>query len=79
MGSMLPVHVIMFLPAIVVGILGGVLGATFTVLNMRIVKHRSYIISLVHRSTTKKFLRMLEPVVIMVRAVFEFITTVSCR
>ena len=67
MGSMLPVHVIMFLPAIVLGIIGGVLAATFTLLNIRIVKQRSYLISLVHRSATKKFLRMLEPVVIMVR------------
>ena len=67
---MTPVHVLMFLPAIVVGILGGILGATFSMLNVRIVKQRAKLVNFVKRPAAKKFLRMLEPVIIMVSAVF---------
>ena len=74
MGSMTPVHVLMFLPAILVGIIGGVLGATFTLLNVRIVKQRTQLINSVRRPAVKKFLRMLEPVIIMVRTLSSFVT-----
>ena len=67
MGVMTPVHVLMFLPAILIGIVGGVLGATFTALNIRIVKQRAKLVKYVRRSTAKRLLRMLEPVTIMVR------------
>ena len=66
MGSMTPVHVIMFPAAILVGIVGGILGAAFSLLNMRIVKKRARLINNVRRPAARKFLRMLEPVVIMV-------------
>ena len=49
-----------------VGVGGGILGAAFSVLNIRIVKLRTRIINAVRPSAAKKFLRMLEPVIIMV-------------
>jgi len=70
MGVMTPVHVVIFLPAILIGIVGGLLGATFTLLNMRIVKQRTVLINFIKRPAAKKFVRMLEPVIIMVSAVF---------
>ena len=70
MGFMTPVHVVIFLPAILIGIVGGLLGATFTLLNMRIVKQRTVLINFIKRPAAKKFVRMLEPVIIMVSAVF---------
>ena len=76
-GSMTPVHVLMFLPAILIGIIGGILGATFTLLNVRIVKQRAQLINFVHRPAAKKFLRMLEPAIIMVRALSPLITRIS--
>jgi len=79
MGSMTPVHVMVFLPAILIGIIGGVLGSTFTLLNMRIVKQRTQLINLVRRPATKKFLKMLEPVIIMVRAASTLITYICCK
>ena len=56
----------MFLPAILVGIIGGVLGATFTLLNMRLVKQRSQLVNFFSRPAAKNVVRMLEPVIIMV-------------
>ena len=69
MGVMTPVHVLMFLPAILVGIVGGVLGSTFTLLNMRIVRQRVQLVNFFRRPAAKKIVRMLEPVIIMVSAV----------
>jgi len=67
MGDMAtPVHVIMFPVAILVGSVGGLLGAAFTALNINIVKRRARLINSVRRPAAKKFLRMLEPVIIMV-------------
>jgi len=68
MGIMIPVHVMMFLAAIPVGMIGGVLGAIFSTLNVMIVKKRAQVINSVHHPAAKKFLQMLEPVVIMVSA-----------
>jgi len=73
MGVMIPVHVLMFLPAILMGIIGGIMGATFTLLNMRIVKQRMQLINLVSRPAAKKFLRMLEPVIITVSALLALV------
>ena len=69
MGSMTPVHVLIFPAAILVGIGGGLLGVAFSVLNIWIVKKRTHLINSVRRPAAKKFLRMLEPVVIMVSVV----------
>jgi len=81
MGGIIPVHVLMFLPAILMGIIGGVLGATFTLLNVRIVRQRAALINRVHGPAAKKFLKMLEPVIIMVRAISMLVTRLSpsCR
>ena len=61
-----PVHLTMFPAAILVGIIGGVLGAIFTVINLFIVKKRAQFFDWVRHPAAKKFLRMLEVVIIMV-------------
>ena len=66
MGSMTPVHILMFPAAILVGIIGGFLGAIFTMINISIVKLRARLISAARSIHLKRFIRMIEPIIIMV-------------
>jgi chloride channel 7 len=55
----IPDHVAVFLPAALVGVLGGVLGSIFTFANLKITKWRSRVVA------PHAWLRVLEPVAIM--------------
>lgn len=62
----IPMNVISLIPAIALGIFGGVLGALFTRLNSLIVEARKNIIGLIPHPTAQKFARVLECVLICV-------------
>ncbi|XP_076814080.1 chloride channel protein C-like [Clavelina lepadiformis] len=67
--SNLETNILTFIPTAVLGILGGVLGALFTFLNLKIARMRRKILSEIQSENVKKFLRMLEPCVILILTV----------
>jgi len=67
LGSAIPVNVIMFAPAVLIGIIGGVLGAIFTILNIKMARFRRRILTRLRHAVAQKILRFFEPLVIVVR------------
>ncbi|KAK2191553.1 hypothetical protein NP493_51g02024 [Ridgeia piscesae] len=64
-GNAIPVNVIMFAPALLLGIVGGVSGAMFTVLNLKISRLRWRLLSTIKTPLAQQFVRCLEPTIIM--------------
>lgn len=56
----------MFLPTVVIGIVGGILGALFTFLNLKFARMRKRLLATVQRLWVQKVARMVEPVIVMV-------------
>ncbi len=65
-GNAIPVNVIMFAPAMLLGVIGGLMGAMFTIMNLKINRTRRRILTKVKRPMLQKVLRFLEPPLIMV-------------
>ncbi|EDV26598.1 uncharacterized protein TRIADDRAFT_54760 [Trichoplax adhaerens] len=61
----IPVNILAFLPAIIIGIIGGFLGALFTFLNLKFARARLYVVNLFKSTWAKKLVRILEPTIIM--------------
>ena len=66
-GNAIPVNVIMFLPAMALGCLGGVFGALFTITNLKMARLRRRVITRIRRPSLQKLCRFAEPLIIMVR------------
>ena len=66
LGNAIPVNVIMFLPATVLGMLGGVFGATFTITHLKISRLRRRILTKLRKPCLQKIVRFVEPLLIMV-------------
>jgi hypothetical protein len=66
-GNTIPVNVIMFLPAALLGFIGGILGAVFTIANLKISRIRRRLIARVKQPTVQNIIRCIEPPFIMVR------------
>ncbi|KAL5021105.1 hypothetical protein ScPMuIL_000260 [Solemya velum] len=60
------VNIVMFIPTVVIGVIGGFLGAAFTILNLKIARARKRILAGISRLWVKNSIRVLEPVIIMV-------------
>lgn len=67
LGNAIPVNVIMFIPAMLLGLIGGLLGAVFTVVNLKMSRIRRRLLAKVRKPIAQKVLRFLEPPLIMVR------------
>lgn len=65
-GDSISVNVLMFLPAACLGIIGGLLGAVFTISNLKISRLRRRLLSRIRKPIVSKFLRFVEPPIIMV-------------
>ena len=65
-GNAIPVNVIMFAPAMFLGIIGGLMGATFTILNLKIARLRRRLIHKLKKPSAQKVIRFLEPPVLIV-------------
>eukprot|EP00117_Sycon_ciliatum_P020983 scpid66345/ scgid0160/ Chloride channel protein D len=61
----IPINLLLFLPAAIIGICGGILGALFTFVNVKISRGRRYLQGKCKRRVTKMLARMAEPVLIM--------------
>lgn len=66
LGNAIPVNVIMFAPAMLLGFIGGIFGAIFTIMNLKITRLRRRLISRIKNSYAQKCVRFLEPPIIMV-------------
>ena len=57
----------MFAPAVLIGIIGGVLGAIFTILNIKMARFRRRMFTRLRHAAVQKIVRFFEPLVIVVR------------
>ncbi|XP_046549442.1 chloride channel protein B-like [Haliotis rubra] len=60
------VNILMFIPTVVIGIIGGLTGALFTIINLKITRSRKRLLSRIGKSWGQKTFRLVEPAVIMV-------------
>ncbi|KAK6185139.1 hypothetical protein SNE40_007435 [Patella caerulea] len=60
------VNILMFIPTVIIGILGGTLGALFTIINLKITRGRKKLLARIKRNWIQKSVRLFEPAVIMV-------------
>jgi len=67
-GSVIPVNLIMFLPAVLLGVIGGLMGSMFTVGNLKIARLRRRLLAKIKSPLRQKIARISEPVLIMVSA-----------
>ena len=65
-GNAIPVNIIMFIPAMVLGCLGGILGALFTILNLKIARLRRRVVTRMRKPRLQKIFKFCEPLLIMV-------------
>ena len=63
------VNVAIFIPAAMLGVIGGLLGAAFTNLHLRIIRMRIKLFKLIKRAWIQNIVKVVEPVIIMVRLV----------
>lgn len=64
--NLLDVHVLAFIPAILLGMLGGLLGALFVSLNIKINKLRMQFFNSIPKSSLSKTSKLLETLLILV-------------
>ena len=69
-GNTIPVNLIMFAPAMLLGLIGGILGAIFTIMNLKMSRCRRKLFTKIRRPVVQKIVRFLEPPIIMVGVVF---------
>ncbi|XP_074645246.1 chloride channel protein D-like isoform X2 [Tubulanus polymorphus] len=60
------VNILAFIPSMLLGVIGGISGSLFTFLNLKIARARRRFLSKVRSEGVQKFLRLFEPVVIMI-------------
>ena len=56
----------MFIPTLIIGTVGGLLGAVFTILNLKMTRGRKRLLSKINTEWAQKMVRILEPALIMV-------------
>ena len=66
------VNILMFIPTVVIGILGGGLGALFTIINLKIARVRRRFLSRMEAKWKQGLFRMVEPAFLMVSFVSRF-------
>lgn len=62
----LDVNIIMFIPTVVIGIIGGILGAVFVFTNLKLARTRRALIAKFKSPLVQKLVRLLEPCIIIV-------------
>jgi hypothetical protein len=61
------VNILMFIPTVIIGMLGGGLGALFTIINLKVARLRRRFLARMEAKWKQNIFRMSEPAVIMVR------------
>ncbi|XP_064641031.1 chloride channel protein C-like isoform X2 [Lineus longissimus] len=60
------VNIIAFIPTVIIGIIGGVLGALFTFINLKFARGRKRLLSRIPSVWGQKVVRLLEPIIIII-------------
>ncbi|XP_048253453.1 chloride channel protein C-like [Haliotis rufescens] len=60
------INILMFIPTVVIGVIGGVTGALFTIINLKLTRGRKRLLSWISRNWAQKAFRLGEPALIMV-------------
>lgn len=68
----------MFIPSVLIGVIGGLLGSLFTILNLKIHRVRKKILTSIHSAIAVKILRLLEPALVMVQLIIYMSLLVLC-
>lgn len=63
----------MFIPTVIIGVIGGVLGSLFAIINLKVARTRKRILAHLSKPWKQSLLRLLEPAVIMVSCIVAFI------
>ena len=56
----------MFIPTLIIGMVGGLLGAVFTILNLKMTRGRKRLLNKINNEWVQKMVRIFEPALIMV-------------
>ena len=62
----IPINILAFIPAVILGIIGGFLGALYTFVNLKIVKARRRILASLHHKWKRYVVKLGEPILLMV-------------
>ena len=66
-------NILAFVPALILGVVGGLLGALFTFANLKVARGRKWLLGSIKNSLARNLLKLAEPVIIMVRILcFKF-------
>ncbi|XP_022340708.1 chloride channel protein C-like isoform X1 [Crassostrea virginica] len=60
------VNILMFIPTIIIGLIGGLLGAVFTILHLKMTRGRKRLLANIQSEWLQKILRIFEPAVIII-------------
>jgi len=63
-------HLATLIPALLMGVVGGLLAALFTRLNTRVCKYRTLLLAKIQNNLLKRLARMLETIVLVVRVCY---------
>lgn len=66
MNTKLDVNILTFIPSVLLGAIGGILGSLFTFINLKIARSRRQLLSKVNGPQKKKIIRFIEPCIILV-------------
>jgi hypothetical protein len=64
----IPVNILAFIPAVILGVIGGFMGALFTFMNLKVARLRKRLLAGLNAKWKQNTARMVEPVIIIVRA-----------
>uniref|UniRef100_A0A2C9L8U2 Chloride channel protein n=1 Tax=Biomphalaria glabrata TaxID=6526 RepID=A0A2C9L8U2_BIOGL len=59
------INILMFIPSVVIGAIGGVLGSLFTIINLKIHRYRKRLLASITSTWLVRIIRLLEPALIM--------------
>ncbi|KXJ16127.1 chloride channel protein D [Exaiptasia diaphana] len=62
----LALNILAFIPTVILGVIGGLLGALFTFLNLKIARFRRYHIGSIKSKGWKNLAKLMEPIIIMI-------------
>lgn len=63
----------MFIPTMIIGVIGGILGAVFTIMTLKMARGRKRVLNAISNEWVQKMVRIFEPALIMVRLTSCFV------
>ena len=60
------INILMFIPAVIIGVIGGLMGSLFTIVNLKIHRLRKRNLAAIKKPWLVKFVRLAEPALVMV-------------